>query len=89
MCVCECVRVCVCVYVYAGHLYTVFTHLSALLERQSLTAEITTSEHDQSLLTYTSNTYLFSPEDSREHRQNCGKNRFRLHHHPSPPFYFP
>lgn len=25
----------VCVYVYAGHLYTVFTHLSALLERQS------------------------------------------------------
>ena len=35
MCVCVGVCVCVCVYVYARHLYTVFTHLSALLERQS------------------------------------------------------
>ena len=35
--ICECVPVCVrvCVYVCAGHLYTVFTHLSALLECQS------------------------------------------------------
>ena len=87
MWVCACVCVCIC-WTFVHSLYSSICFIRTSIFT-AMTAEIKKSKHDQSLLTYTSNTYLFSPEDSREHRQNCGKNRSRLHHHPSPPFYFP